>query len=668
MANTNVSARKPLSRPGTSNSKRSQGSADGRSHQYADAGRSGHPRVADPADFAPEPVTTAYEVESPYEPRSAAPGSSANTYLRQPRYGQQQLQEPHTAPVSPADPSFRYDQPQPQRSMTMPNEVAGYKGPAGPSYRQGSDRNGYTNGNTPPTSHASTDRNGGQYKQGNSTGGQYGSADAHTHSQKHDSFDVLDSYYGNSAEPFITNQEEHVPNHSSAGSPGYHNGSGTARGTGYAAYPSSQVSRSRSQPDLRHQNPGSRGGPRGYDRDAPDVPPMKRPSPSNQYGGGRRPPPGQGRDPYSDPYRQGAGAAPRSPMDGGRGGYPPRGRGGPPGRGGIDSRGHRPNDRAGGRPYPPGPPRSHGPPDPHRGIPRPRGGPPPNGQDPRALGGRRPSGRDAASQNPDALPAHPTPVRPGLVPGSTINQPSDPSPIREGSDRRPTHTSRSSGGSKHSFDRRASQPAVTFQELEEIQRTVRQKPGDQANQLLLAKKWVEAAAVLANDGGRADARTEARNREKYILDADKLVRKLVGQGYSEAMFYLADCYGEGNLGLRADHKEAFSLYQSAAKLGHAQAAYRTAVSCEIGVGATKDPMKAIQWYKRAAALGDTPAMYKMGMIQLQGLLGQPKNPREALVWLKRAAERADEENPHALHQLVRLISHLRLLCIRLTVK
>ena len=51
----------------------------------------------------------------------------------------------------------------------------------------------------------------------------------------------------------------------------------------------------------------------------------------------------------------------------------------------------------------------------------------------------------------------------------------------------------------------------------------------------------------------------------------------------------------------------------------------------FGADARKDPLKAIQWYKRAAMLGDTPAMYKMGMIQLKGLLGQPKNPRE-VVW------------------------------------
>lgn len=121
------------------------------------------------------------------------------------------------------------------------------------------------------------------------------------------------------------------------------------------------------------------------------------------------------------------------------------------------------------------------------------------------------------------------------------------------------------------------------------------------------------------------------------------------------MFYLADCYGQGLLGLEVDTKEAFTLYQSAAKAGHAASAYRTAVCCEMGNeeggGTRRDPLKSVQWYKRAAALGDTPAMYKMGMILLKGLLGQPKNIGEAVNMLKRAADRADEDNPHALHEL-----------------
>ena len=188
-----------------------------------------------------------------------------------------------------------------------------------------------------------------------------------------------------------------------------------------------------------------------------------------------------------------------------------------------------------------------------------------------------------------------------------------------------------------------------------LQQSVRNNPTDHATTLKLAKKMVEAATVLSSEGGKADAKTTAKNRERYIFDAHKIVKKLVSQGYAEATFYLADCHGQGLLGLQADAKEAFNLYTSAAKAGHPQSAYRVAVCCEMGQeqggGTRRDPLKAMQWYRRAATMGDTPAMYKMGMILLKGLLGQPRNPREALSWLKRAAERADKDNPHAVHEL-----------------
>ena len=44
-------------------------------------------------------------------------------------------------------------------------------------------------------------------------------------------------------------------------------------------------------------------------------------------------------------------------------------------------------------------------------------------------------------------------------------------------------------------------------------------------------------------------------------------------------------------------------------------------------------------------------MYKLGMVLLKGHLGQQQSVCEAIIWLNRAAERADAENPHALHEL-----------------
>ncbi|KXL48459.1 hypothetical protein M433DRAFT_63189 [Acidomyces richmondensis BFW] len=255
--------------------------------------------------------------------------------------------------------------------------------------------------------------------------------------------------------------------------------------------------------------------------------------------------------------------------------------------------------------------------------------------------------------NPDALPQHPTPVRPGLMEGGG-QRPVRPPPVRN-YDTASVASSRSSNARKASIDL---QKPVTHAELDALRADCAANPGSYSKSLLLAKKLVEAGSILANEGGRVDARTAAKNREKYILDAYKRVKKLVTAGYPEAQFYLADCYGQGLLGLEPDTKEAFNLYQAAAKQNHAQAAYRTAVCCEMGPeeggGTRKDLAKALQWYRRAAALGETAAMYKVGIVALKGLLGQPRNVGDAIIWLNRAADRADDANPHAIHELATL--------------
>lgn len=284
---------------------------------------------------------------------------------------------------------------------------------------------------------------------------------------------------------------------------------------------------------------------------------------------------------------------------------------------------------------------------------------PPNGHVPYGNQGHpmeQPSPHEE-NPNPDTLPHHPMPVpfRPGH------DQAAKPAPVRQYGAPAPAAPAPGPGAgpgpaAPQSLPAEEAGPKpVTHEELQQLQMKVRGNPGDQKTQLLLAKKLVEASTVLVADNNRLDPKMKAKAKEKYVMDAYKIVKKLVSTGYPDAQFYLADCYGEGQLGLEVDAKEAFALYQSAAKAGHAQSAYRVAVCCEIGAeeggGTKRDPFKAVQWYKRAASMGDTPAMYKMGMINLKGLLGQARSPREGVSWLKRAAERADEENPHALHEL-----------------
>ena len=174
-------------------------------------------------------------------------------------------------------------------------------------------------------------------------------------------------------------------------------------------------------------------------------------------------------------------------------------------------------------------------------------------------------------------------------------------------------------------------------------------PQDDDAQLELAKGLVRAADTLA------DGANKEQDRKKYLSEAQRIVKTLSSKGHREAMFCHADYMGSGLLGLPNDPREAFTLYQAAAKAGHAQAAFRTAVCCEIGPdeggGTKRDYVKAVQWFKHAASLGDGPAMFKLGMINLRGLLDQPKNIPEAVRWLQAASEKADEENPHSLHEL-----------------
>ncbi|CAH1762137.1 8223_t:CDS:2 [Entrophospora sp. SA101] len=174
--------------------------------------------------------------------------------------------------------------------------------------------------------------------------------------------------------------------------------------------------------------------------------------------------------------------------------------------------------------------------------------------------------------------------------------------------------------------------------------------------LSFAKYLIEASGE-ANEND-PDPRNAKKKKDELVQEALKIIKRLATQGmgfgrpaYSEAQFYLANCYGHGSLGLAKDEDKAFSLYIQASKQNHAGAAYRTAVCYEVGAGTKRDPHRATQFFRKAAALGDTAAMYKFGMILLYGLLSQNPNPREAIIWLKRAASNADEENPHALHEL-----------------
>lgn len=138
---------------------------------------------------------------------------------------------------------------------------------------------------------------------------------------------------------------------------------------------------------------------------------------------------------------------------------------------------------------------------------------------------------------------------------------------------------------------------------------------------------------------------------ELIREARQILQRLASGGYPFAQYYLADGFASGlfNKG-KEDHNQAFPLFVLAAKHGHAESAYRTALCYEFGWGCRKDPAKAVQFLRSAASKRHPGAMTRLGKACLSGDLGE-KRYREGIKWLKLATESADAQYNAAPYQL-----------------
>lgn len=196
---------------------------------------------------------------------------------------------------------------------------------------------------------------------------------------------------------------------------------------------------------------------------------------------------------------------------------------------------------------------------------------------------------------------------------------------------------------------------LSYEDTLEMYRQNAKKSQDPSTQLDFAKYLIEIAVSMRVSPEDFAAK---KARDSLMQEGIKWVKKLASSGISigkpahaESQYFLAECHGNGLFGLQVDHDRAFSLYVQASKQNHTAATYKAAVCYELGAGPRKDFVRALKFYRKAAALGDPQAMYKLGMILLNGAMHLPKNEREGITWLKRAAFVADEDNPEALHEL-----------------
>lgn len=143
----------------------------------------------------------------------------------------------------------------------------------------------------------------------------------------------------------------------------------------------------------------------------------------------------------------------------------------------------------------------------------------------------------------------------------------------------------------------------------------------------------------------------SNNSLELVKEARSLLQKLASNGYPFAQYYLADGYASGLFSKgKQDYNQAFPFFVLAAKHGHAESAYRTALCYEFGEGCRKDPARAVQFLRSAASKGHPGAMTRLGQACLSGDLGE-KRYREGVKWMKLATEAADTMYNRAPYEL-----------------
>lgn len=149
---------------------------------------------------------------------------------------------------------------------------------------------------------------------------------------------------------------------------------------------------------------------------------------------------------------------------------------------------------------------------------------------------------------------------------------------------------------------------------------------------------------------------EQEIKKIFLKESKHYLKKLSVKGYADAQYLLADSYSSGVFG-KVDNKEAFTLFQTAAKHGHIESAYRTAHCYEEGIGTTSDSRKALNFLKFAASRNHPSAMFKLGLYSFYGKMGLPTDvntKQNGIKWLSRAAARATELTAAAPYELAKI--------------
>ncbi|SCU83785.1 LAFA_0D05776g1_1 [Lachancea sp. 'fantastica'] len=165
---------------------------------------------------------------------------------------------------------------------------------------------------------------------------------------------------------------------------------------------------------------------------------------------------------------------------------------------------------------------------------------------------------------------------------------------------------------------------------------------------------MSGSSVSLGKDGKSDPHADMRRQ--FLKEAQTYLKKLSVKGYADAQYLLGDAYSSGAFG-KVNNKDAFVLFQSAAKHGHVESAFRTAFCFEEGLGTTRDSRKAVEFLKFAASRNHPSAMFKLGLFSFHGRMGLSHDistKQNGIKWLSRAAARANELTNAAPYELAKI--------------
>ena len=153
-----------------------------------------------------------------------------------------------------------------------------------------------------------------------------------------------------------------------------------------------------------------------------------------------------------------------------------------------------------------------------------------------------------------------------------------------------------------------------------------------------------AYLTRASDAGRVDATRALAEMARVgrgmarSVDAERdYLNRASGSFDAEATKRLADTFFE------SDPARALSLYEDAARAGHAEAAYRAGVMYVTSFDIRPDEEKSARWLAQAAKAGHAAAQADYGLLVYQGVAGVARSESDAARWFQRSAEGGDSE-------------------------